>query len=374
MDAVREFFRRQGLDESIFAALEASADALPRFVRLRGSEEAQDSLEVKLRLELGPAASLRRASWLSDGGGCFLALTGGGGIRLCDCPSFRSGEVAGIDASSGFAVLALAPQPGDDVLDLCCSPGGKLIMIADMLHGEGSVTGVDIAADRLRVCRQLVLKSFSQRGASAGGGAGSAGAGGGSGVTAACCRLRLFEADGRFFDVGPGGRRVCSPASVKRARATLVLDDGCCDSTTGGGTGSDSIERSRRRRLNKSGRARERRRLRAVAEADQAKGGAKRLYDRVLVDAECTHDGSLRHLLKSIAGGTAHVERTLLDPGRLAVLQDLQRSLIRRGFSLLRPGGTMVYSTCSQCESQNDDIVEWLLSEEPAAELVPIDT
>jgi 16S rRNA C967 or C1407 C5-methylase (RsmB/RsmF family) len=34
-----------------------------------------------------------------------------------------SEQIYGIDASSGAAVVALDPQPGDNVLDLCCAPG-----------------------------------------------------------------------------------------------------------------------------------------------------------------------------------------------------------------------------------------------------------
>ncbi len=31
-----------------------------------------------------------------------------------------------MDASSGAAVVALDPRPGDHVLDLCCAPGKRL--------------------------------------------------------------------------------------------------------------------------------------------------------------------------------------------------------------------------------------------------------
>ena len=35
-------------------------------------------------------------------------------------------------------------------------------------------------------------------------------------------------------------------------------------------------------------------------------------------------------------------------------LAQLQRGLLANGFSLLRPGGTMVYSTCSNQQAQNE--------------------
>ena len=34
---------------------------------------------------------------------------------------------------------ALDPQPGDSVLDLCCAPGAKLCMIAEMMGREGTL-------------------------------------------------------------------------------------------------------------------------------------------------------------------------------------------------------------------------------------------
>ena len=45
----------------------------------------------------------------------------------------------------------------------------------------------------------------------------------------------------------------------------------------------------------------------------------------------------------------------------------------RNGFRLLKPGGTMIYSTCSLTQAQNEQVVQWLLNCEPEAKLVPID-
>jgi 16S rRNA C967 or C1407 C5-methylase (RsmB/RsmF family) len=125
------------------------------------------------------------------------------------------------------------------------------------------------------------------------------------------------------------------------------------------------------------------------------------LYDRVLVDAECTHDGSLRHtdkLKKNVAAAAANNGsafnsadaasassvpaasaspsgadfdwRTLHSPARLSSLQTLQRGLLLRGFQLLRPGGTLVYSTCSMQREQNEEILLWLLQQESGADAV----
>lgn len=43
--------------------------------------------------------------------------------------------------------------------------------------------------------------------------------------------------------------------------------------------------------------------------------------------------------------------------------------LDRNGFRLLKPGGTLVYSTCSLSKEQNEDVVSYLLSIEGGAVL-----
>jgi 16S rRNA C967 or C1407 C5-methylase (RsmB/RsmF family) len=100
--------------------------------------------------------------------------------------------------------------------------------------------------------------------------------------------------------------------------------------------------------------------------------GAGMGYDRVLVDAECTHDGSIKHLSKFASWGWETFEKRFLEPSRLATLETLQRSLLRNGYARLRPGGRLIYSTCSFARRQNEDVVRWLLGEEPSARCVPL--
>jgi 16S rRNA C967 or C1407 C5-methylase (RsmB/RsmF family) len=51
----------------------------------------------------------------------------------------------------------------------------------------------------------------------------------------------------------------------------------------------------------------------------------------------------------------------IIDPEKLKNLEGLQRKLIFNGFRILKPGGILVYSTCSFFKSQNEDIVSWLV-------------
>jgi len=95
-------------------------------------------------------------------------------------------------------------------------------------------------------------------------------------------------------------------------------------------------------------------------------------YDRVLVDAECTHDGSIKHLAKFTQWGWETFERRFLDPERLTTLARLQAALLATGFGMLKDGGTLVYSTCSFARAQNEEIVTDFLNSEPRAQLAPI--
>jgi 16S rRNA (cytosine967-C5)-methyltransferase len=72
------------------------------------------------------------------------------------------------------------------------------------------------------------------------------------------------------------------------------------------------------------------------------------LFDRVLLDAPCTGTGVLA------ARPDARWKRT--EDG-LDELVALQRSLLAAAARLVRPGGTLVYSTCSILREEDEDVV-----------------
>ncbi|MEX2573710.1 MAG: 16S rRNA (cytosine(967)-C(5))-methyltransferase RsmB [Balneolaceae bacterium] len=61
------------------------------------------------------------------------------------------------DIAAGFAPVILDPKPGEKIYDLCAAPGTKTIMIADLMHGEGTVTAVDISPERLEKLAESAL-------------------------------------------------------------------------------------------------------------------------------------------------------------------------------------------------------------------------
>lgn len=78
--------------------------------------------------------------------------------------------------------------------------------------------------------------------------------------------------------------------------------------------------------------------------------------DAVLVDVPCTGTGTFRR----------HPDaRWRLKASDFAVLPALQRAILRAGADVVRPGGLLVYSTCSLELEENDDQVTAFLADHP---------
>ena len=70
--------------------------------------------------------------------------------------------------------------------------------------------------------------------------------------------------------------------------------------------------------------------MRSTGPSEAQHDGSPLLFDRVLVDAECTTDGSVKHLAKfESQWGWETFERRMLDKARLEGLEVLQRKLLR---------------------------------------------
>ena len=86
------------------------------------------------------------------------------------------------------------------------------------------------------------------------------------------------------------------------------------------------------------------------------------LFDRVLVDAPCSAEGTLRRKGGKPRGQTAKFRRQV--PLR-------QEALLRRAIALTRPGGTILYSTCTFAPEENEAVVDRVLRDAPVT-LEPI--
>lgn len=328
--------------------------------------------------------------------------------------SFQSGRVYGLDVTSGAAVAALLFDIFDRdvqnemsqqqqkqcfvdgapirVLDLCCAPGLKLCMMADLSPPSSIVVGVDISSQRLSLCKNIVKKYHIDSITSA------------SSmplsfdvdnkchhITDRNCQsrvtIRLYHADGTRFGTNDSNSHNMHHGLVFDSTAAL----------------DDIQSRGKRKRTNKSARAREKRNLSELQRRDVCADANTNVigddlvgkgmesvsknecqldtertsftvpqFDRVLVDAECSTDGATRHHIEKQQSSCQTLRRPVWDDGNMDELVDLQNRLIRSGFRLLKSGGILVYSTCSLSSKQNEQVVLSLLHEYHDSFIIPL--
>jgi len=163
------------------------------------------------------------------------------------------------DPSAMLAVEALRPEPGEDVLDLCASPGTKTTQILEAMRGEGRLVACDRSREKLDPLRQM--------------------------------------------------------AAARRAKNLTV----CL---------ADDLEK-----------------------AVPAEG-----FDAALVDAPCSNTGVLARRVEA---------RWRLRPADLEELPRRQLELLALAASRIRPGGRLVYSTCSLEAEENEGVVRAFLHTHP---------
>jgi 16S rRNA (cytosine967-C5)-methyltransferase len=97
--------------------------------------------------------------------------------------------------------------------------------------------------------------------------------------------------------------------------------------------------------------------------ADAGEWTAEQNFDAVLLDAPCSSTGTIRR----------HPDVPWLKTaGDIAQLAAVQRLLLARAVALVKPGGTLVYCTCSLEPEENETIVAELLAREPGMRRAPL--
>lgn len=165
------------------------------------------------------------------------------------------------EAASMIPPLALNPEPGEVVLDMCAAPGSKTTQIAAMMQNKGVLIANDISGDRIKA-------------------------------------LGL---------------------NLNRAGVSNAI-----------------ITHSAGRSFQQAG------------------------FDRILVDAPCSATGTVRRNFKVLQQYSY---------GMVRRLASMQRGLIGNAYSLLKPGGVLVYSTCSMEPEENEGVVDYLLKKEESAKI-----
>jgi len=171
------------------------------------------------------------------------------------------------DPSAMLAAEALAPAPGEAVLDLCASPGTKTTQIVERMGDRGRVAACDRTQEKLEPVRQAV-------------------------------------------------------AARGLASVTVCLSDAAAAAAPPGG------------------------------------------FDAALVDAPCSNTGVLARRVEV---------RWRLRPEDIMELPRIQGKLLARAAGLVRPGGRLVYSTCSLQQEENGEVVARFLKGKPGWRLVRSD-
>ncbi len=180
--------------------------------------------------------------------------------------SFQHGLFYIQDPSTLLAVRELNPQPGENILDLCAAPGGKLTYIAQRMRNEGKLVAHDTFPDRLKLIEEN------------------------------CARLGVTIA-----------QTVLPPGAPKRSEGGSTLDP------------------------------------------------RPSSFDRVLVDAPCSNTGVMRRRVDL---------RWRIRPEEIDRLRATQLELLRQAADMVKPGGTLLYSTCSLEPEENESVIREFLARE----------
>jgi 16S rRNA (cytosine967-C5)-methyltransferase len=99
-----------------------------------------------------------------------------------------------------------------------------------------------------------------------------------------------------------------------------------------------------------------------AAEWQGANDGAA--FDGILVDAPCASTGTIRR----------HPDVAWLrQEADIGALMALQKRLLQKAVALLKPGGTLVYCTCSLEPEEGEQAIAGLLATESAVRRAPIE-
>ncbi|WP_313364023.1 16S rRNA (cytosine(1407)-C(5))-methyltransferase RsmF, partial [Mixta calida] len=82
------------------------------------------------------------------------------------------------------------------------------------------------------------------------------------------------------------------------------------------------------------------------------------MFDAILLDAPCSGEGVIRKDADALRNWT--LESTVS-------IAETQRDLIDSAFHALKPGGTLIYSTCTLNKLENQQVVAWLCQRYPDA-------
>lgn len=86
-------------------------------------------------------------------------------------------------------------------------------------------------------------------------------------------------------------------------------------------------------------------------------------FDKILVDAPCSGEGTLRSTPKTYQ---------MWNPKTIFNLSKLQKYLVASAIEILKPNGVLVYSTCTHAPEENEEVVDFVLEKFPEMKIEEI--
>ncbi|EME40377.1 hypothetical protein DOTSEDRAFT_74994 [Dothistroma septosporum NZE10] len=208
-----------------------------------------------------------------------------------------------LDGASVLAASLLDSQPGEHVLDLCAAPGGKSVVICQRLFPHYHLDPSPLKQKSLNI---LTLREGS---------------------------LTSNEADAaRHRRLGDNLKAYLPKAVIDTPGSRLLRVDGANPKNAN--------------------------------QLCVSVQGKIRGFDKVLIDAPCSSERHIIHAqAKAQANGKDAPEMVNWRPGSSKRLQATQVDLLLNGLRAARIGGTIIYATCSIEPTENDAVIERVLSQ-----------
>lgn len=267
--------------------------------------------------------------------------------RVYDLPSFNNvleGEIFLQNLPSIIAAHALDPQMGERVLDMCAAPGGKTTAIAMLMRDEGEVVAADRSHNKAievqNLAAEMGLKSI---------------------VTYKLDALKSVAKE-LLSDMAKDTSSSKSHSIDKETLSgnmlhgeNVVNGDNNGDSNGQVPNSISNCRKGKQRTKNGPGKNHF-----SGGRVEKSKGFAPNSFDRVLLDAPCSALG----LRPRLFAGEETLE-SLRSHGKY------QRRMFDQAVQLVRPGGVLVYSTCTINPGENEAVVRYALDTYKFLSLAP---
>ncbi|KAG6542737.1 hypothetical protein Mapa_015812 [Marchantia paleacea] len=273
--------------------------------------------------------------------------------RIFDLPPFHGvleGQIFLQNLPSIVAARVLDPKPGERILDMCAAPGGKTTAIGILMKDQGEVIALDRSHNKVldikRLADEMKLTCIQAYKLDA---------------TKSVKQEHVFVLNGD--SISPSK---CSSDSTTANFSRAEIDStkqphDVVMSNKQSGTTTTSLSPYEI----KAAARKELRRMKNRLASDKAalqriKSFQPQSFHRVLLDAPCSALGLRPRLF---AG-----EETL---ETLRQHSCYQRKLLDQAVQLVRPGGTLVYSTCTLNPGENEAVVRYALDTYQFLSLMP---